>query len=93
MYEYDASLVFISLELAQKLLLLDNRYFNRIEYYINDPLLINNFKKKIDSIILAPEEKQPIQELKQNDNSLKFFVLYGLYNLILIPNILYSKSL
>ncbi len=53
MYEYDASLVFISLELAQKLLLLDNRYFNRIEYYINDPLLINNFKKKIDSIIEA----------------------------------------
>ena len=48
MYEYDIGLVFISLKLAQRLLLFDDNYYNRIELYIDNPLLVNNFKKKID---------------------------------------------
>jgi len=51
MYEYDIGLVFISLELAQKLLLLENNYFNRVEFYLNDPLLVDRFKKQIDLTI------------------------------------------
>ena len=48
MYEYDSGLVFISLELSQKLLLLDNNHYNRIEFYLDDPLAIEKFKKDID---------------------------------------------
>ena len=48
MYEYDAGLVFISLELAQRLLLFEDNYFNRLEFYLDNPLLVNNFKNKID---------------------------------------------
>ncbi len=48
MYEYDASLVFISLELARKLLLIEDNIFNRIEFYLNDPLKVKVFKDIID---------------------------------------------
>ena len=48
MYEYDVSLVFISLELAQRLLLFEDNYFNRIEFYLNDPLLVDKFKVQVD---------------------------------------------
>ena len=52
MYEYDSGLVFISLELSQKLMLLGNNSYNRVEFYLNDPLLVENFKKLIDSNII-----------------------------------------
>ena len=42
MYEYDSNLVFISIELARKLLLIENKTYNRIEIYLNDPLIIEN---------------------------------------------------
>ena len=48
MYEYDVGLVFISLELAQKLLLFEDNYFNRLEFYLNNPLLVDKFKSQID---------------------------------------------
>ena len=48
MYEYDVGLVFISLELAQRLLLFEDNYFNRIEFYLDNPLLVNKFKDQID---------------------------------------------
>jgi lipoprotein-releasing system permease protein len=48
MYEYDAGLVFISLELAQRLLLFEDGYFNRIEFYLDNPLSVNKFKNQID---------------------------------------------
>jgi len=51
MYEYDVGLVFISLELAQRLLLFEDNYFNRIEFYLDNPLLVDNFKGQIDSKI------------------------------------------
>ncbi|MDC1060353.1 FtsX-like permease family protein, partial [Alphaproteobacteria bacterium] len=52
MYEYDASLVFISLELSQRLLLFEDNYFNRLEFYLDDPLLVDNFKNQIDLNII-----------------------------------------
>jgi len=52
MYEYDSGLVFISLELSQKLMLLGNNSYNRVEFYLSDPLLVENFKKLIDSNII-----------------------------------------
>jgi lipoprotein-releasing system permease protein len=48
MYEYDAGLVFISLELAQRLLLFEDNYFNRLEFYLDNPLLVDNFKNQVD---------------------------------------------
>ena len=51
MYEYDSNLVFISLELSRKLLLIEDNIFNRVEFYLYDPLEVNNFKKIIDSKI------------------------------------------
>tara|TARA_Y100001970_G_scaffold233177_1_gene290511 strand:+ start:3539 stop:4789 length:1251 start_codon:yes stop_codon:yes gene_type:complete len=51
MYEYDSNLVFISIELSRKLLLLENDIFNRIEFYLNEPLNVNDFKEIIDSKI------------------------------------------
>ncbi len=52
MYEYDVGLVFISLELAQRLLLFEDNYFNRVEFYLNNPLLVDNFKSQIDLNII-----------------------------------------
>ena len=51
MYEYDSNLVFISIELARKLLLIENNIYNRIEIYIDDPLIVENFKDIIDKSI------------------------------------------
>ena len=48
MYEYDVGLVFISLELAQRLLLFEDNYFNRIEFYLDNPLLVGKFKSQVD---------------------------------------------
>ena len=48
MYEYDVGLVFISLELAQRLLLFEDNYFNRIEFYLDNPLLVDKFKSQVD---------------------------------------------
>ena len=48
MYEYDVGLVFISLELAQRLLLFEDNYFNRIEFYLDNPLLVDKFKIQVD---------------------------------------------
>ena len=52
MYEYDSSLVFISLELSQKLLLFENNYFNRVEFYLDNPLLVDKFKSQVDLNII-----------------------------------------
>ena len=51
MYEYDSNLVFISIELARKLLLVENNIYNRIEFYLENPLLVNNFKNLVDQYI------------------------------------------
>ena len=48
MYEYDSNLVFISLELSRKLLLIDDDIFNRIEFYLYDPLEVNKFNELIN---------------------------------------------
>ena len=48
MYEYDSNLVFISIDLARKLILIENNIFNRVEFYIENPLLVGIFKDSID---------------------------------------------
>lgn len=48
MYEYDVGLVFISLELAQRLLLFEDNHFNRVEFYLKNPLLVDKFKSQVD---------------------------------------------
>ena len=48
MYEYDSNLVFISIELARKLLSVEDDIYNRVEFYLADPLLVDNFKEIID---------------------------------------------
>jgi lipoprotein-releasing system permease protein len=51
MYEYDSNLVFISIDLARKLLLIENNIFNRVEFYIENPLLVGIFKDSIEQYI------------------------------------------
>jgi lipoprotein-releasing system permease protein len=51
MFEYDSNLVFISLELSRKLLLLENDIYNRLEFYLQNPLQVDSFKELIDSNI------------------------------------------
>ena len=51
MYEYDSNLVFISIKLARKLLLIENNFYNKIEFFIDDPLLVRDFKNLIDQYI------------------------------------------
>jgi len=52
MYEYDVGLVFISLELAQRLLLFEDNYFNRVEFYLDNPLLVDKFQTQVDLNII-----------------------------------------
>ena len=52
LYEYDANLVFISSDLARKLLLINENYYNQIEVYLDDHNLVDIFKTKINQIIL-----------------------------------------
>ena len=52
MYEYDVGLVFISLELAQRLLLFEDNHFNRVEFYLKNPLLVDKFKSQVDLNIM-----------------------------------------
>ncbi len=51
MFEYDSNLVFISIELARKLIIFEDNIYNRVEFYLYDPLKVNNFKTIIDSKI------------------------------------------
>ena len=54
-------------------------YFsNKLNKFMNDEInrpheFQNYLRKQIDSVILAPEENQYINELKQNENSLNFW--------------------
>ena len=48
MFEYDSNLVFISIELSRKLLFFEDETYNRLEFYLYDPLQVNNFKKLIN---------------------------------------------
>ena len=52
MYEYDVGLVFISLELAHRLLLFEDNHFNRVEFYLKNPLLVDKFKSQVDLNII-----------------------------------------
>ena len=52
MYEYDVGLVFISLELAQRLLLFEDNHFNRVEFYLKNPFLVDKFKSQVDLNII-----------------------------------------
>jgi len=51
LYEYDSNLVFISSELARKLLLIEENSYNQIEIYINNYNNVDNIKDKISKII------------------------------------------
>ena len=51
MYEYDSNLVFISIDLARKLLLMETNNYNRIEFYIVNPFLVGDLKDSIDQYI------------------------------------------
>ena len=51
MFEYDSNLVFISLELSRKLLLFEDNSYNRLEFYLYDPLQVKKFKNLLNQII------------------------------------------
>ena len=51
-YEYDYNLIFLSSELVKKLLLYDDNTYNKIEFFIENPNNVEDFKKVIQSKIL-----------------------------------------
>ncbi len=51
LYEYDNNLIFINSNLARKLLILEESYFNKIEIFIKDAEDANTIKNKIRNII------------------------------------------
>ncbi len=51
LYEYDSRLIFIPSEVSRKLLLYDDNIYNKIEFYINDPNNIDQFKNEVQNNI------------------------------------------
>ena len=51
LYEYDSNLVFISYDLARRLLLIDENYYNQIEFYLEDHQEVDKLKNEINNII------------------------------------------
>ena len=51
LYEYDSNLVFISYDLARRLLLIDDNYYNQIEFYLDDHQEVDKIKNEINNII------------------------------------------
>ena len=51
MYEYDSNFVFTNIAIANKLLLLDENNFNKIEIFTNNPDKIESIQNQIDEII------------------------------------------
>ncbi len=51
LYEYDSNLVFISYDLARRLLLIDENYYNQIEFYLDDHQKVDKLKNEINNII------------------------------------------
>ena len=51
LYEYDSNLVFISYDLARRLLLIDENYYNQIEFYLDDHQEVDKLKNEINNII------------------------------------------
>ena len=51
LYEYDSNLVFISYDLARRLLLIDENYYNQIEFYLDDYQEVDKLKNEINNII------------------------------------------
>ncbi len=52
LYEYDSNLIFLSSNLTRKLLLYEDSNYNKVEFFVNNPVNIDNFKKLIHSKIL-----------------------------------------
>ncbi len=51
LYEYDSNLIFVSSELARKLLIYKNKNYNKIEFFIKKPNEIEKLKNQFQSII------------------------------------------
>ena len=53
LYEYDNNLIFINSNLARKLLILNEKHFNKLEIFITNPEDVSVIKKKITDTINA----------------------------------------
>ena len=51
LYEYDSNLIFLSSNLARKLLLFESDTYNKVEFFIKNPNEVELFKKQIQFII------------------------------------------
>ncbi len=51
LYEYDSNLIFLSSNLVRKLILYENTFYNKIEFFIKDPNNVDEFKDLIQSYI------------------------------------------
>jgi len=51
LFEYDSSLIFVSSDLVQKLLLYNSNEYNKIEFYIKNPNNVDNFQSLLNKKI------------------------------------------
>ncbi len=47
LYEYDSNLIFLSSTLVRKLLLYENNSYNKVEFYVNNPNKVDEFKNLV----------------------------------------------
>ena len=70
MYEYDSNFVFTNSEIANKLILINEESFNKIEVFIDDPNLIEKDQKIINKIINDNNLNLYTENWKQNNSAL-----------------------
>ncbi len=70
LYEYDSSLIFLSSNLVQKILLYNENDYNKVEFFIKDPNDVDQFKKNIlSNLIKTKLELYPVS-WKDNNKTL-----------------------
>ncbi len=55
MHEYDSNLIYVSGNLIRKLLSLDNDTYNKIEFFIQEPMEVDEFKFKLTNLFKLNE--------------------------------------
>ncbi len=70
MYEYDANFVFTNSEIANKLILINNDSFNKIEIFLDDPNQVETSEKIINKIIIDNNLKFYTENWKKNNSAL-----------------------
>ena len=90
LYEYDSNLIFLSTSLVRKLLINEKNTYNKIEFFVNNPNNINNFKKYLELIIndlnlpFYPVSWQDVNKTLMNALKVEKNVMFIILSLIIL---------